>query len=134
MRYRYEYNGNPDYVTLHVTERLIDEKFVCDTVEGGEESSQLRALLLGCVGVIEISLHPYDISAKRGSAFDRDEVLDSLRDTLKAWLSLKGVSEEGWEQLKTIRADISMMQCSACREEQQREMARAMRDFDTLDY
>lgn len=137
MKYRYEYNGNPEFVTLHVTEKLIEEGFgyVSDMIEAKtQELAELHNLLKGAKGAVEVSIRPYEVTTKRGRAFDRDEVLDSLRDILRAWLSLsRGISEE-WEQLKTLRSDITMIQCESCREEQRREIARSMRDFDTLEY
>lgn len=136
-KYRFEYNGNPEYVTLHVTERLLDaDGFVSRLCSEGITSpiSELLNLLNGCDGVEDANIRPYSITAKRGTAFERDEVLNALLEVFKIWFKVQGIETLGWTQLPTLRSDISAVQCTGCRKEQQQEMRRTMRDFDTLEF
>ena len=136
MKFRYEFNGNHEYVTLHVTERLIDSDFYNKTIKVMRDDPKARELLTlmsGARGVQEVSIRPYEITARRGSAFDRLEVLDSLRDQLKIWFEVQGLRED-WTQLPTLRSDILGHQCAQCAQEQAELMRRLAGDFDTLEY
>ena len=88
----------------------------------------------GVRGATDVSLRPYSVTLQRGSAFGRDEVLQAAWETLRMWLSLRVAPEEPFTQMPTLRQDIALRQCSACREEQDRAMEEFMRDFDTLEY
>lgn len=132
ISYRYEYNGNSEYVTLHVTHKLTESDFVNKNVDGTLGDRELLAVMSRVVGASEVSIRPYEVALHRGAAFERDEVLDAAWETLKMWLSTQGIDCSDAIQKPTIRSDISVMQCPECQAEQDREMARSMRDLDSL--
>ena len=135
LRYRFEYCGNPDYVELHVTEKLTEDRYVSYSVEIGKETkSELLSLLMGTAGVTEASIRPYSCSAQRGSAFDRETVLKNLLETVVMWLKVSnGVQEIELEQLPTLRTDVRQHLCPECERIQQEEMKSAWRDIRSLD-
>lgn len=134
MKYRIEYMGNPDYVTLHVTVKLTDENFVNDIVTTTDTATnELYSLCKDVHGAQEISLHPYSISLKRGGAFDRDEVVMNCLEGLKPWFSINhGV--DTFEQLPTLRSDLMYKKCRECQKVEDREWAELARDMDTRDW
>lgn len=82
-KYRYQYNQNPEYVTVHVDgERLIYTSFINDAVRGFQKDNDLHKTLLAVPGVEEINIHPYSVTARIGRAFDRTDILDDLLDIL----------------------------------------------------
>ncbi len=136
MKWRFEWNGNPDYVTLHVTERVADG-FVSDMISGATEKDRsLLSIMRGVVGAEDVSLRDYSVTIKRGAAFDRDDVLRSALELLLMHLRLSGIlnDDDPVEQLPTLRSDILSIKCHACLEDEQREMESTMREWDTLEY
>jgi hypothetical protein len=131
MKYRYEYNGNTEYVTLHLTEALISCDFLSKFASNATAEDNFRLGLFEVVkGVTDITLRRYSVTAKRGAAFDRDAILDSLLEIARMIFSW----EESWTALPTLRSDINYHMCEQCVAERNREAAIAMRDFDALDY
>lgn len=137
MKYRFEWNGNPDYVTLHVGVKLIEGNFVSrdGVCSGTDDEHTLMALMKGVPGVIEVNLRPYSITLKRALVFDRDEVLMAALEPLRLWLEMQGKIEPGekFEQGKTIREDIQMILCPECKRLQDEEIARCWREIDSLE-
>jgi hypothetical protein len=133
INYRYEYCGNSEYVELHVTVRLTDEEYAVSRhgykTEYNEQDTFRIGLIYSVSGVTEARMNNYSIVAKRGAAFERDQILDGLLEVVK--MLYPG---DKFHQLKTLRNDINFHQCAQCIEEQNREIAATMRDLDTLDY
>lgn len=130
--YRYEYCGNPEYVELHVSVKLTDSKFVNPSVKGTEEDSEMLATLHGSLGVVEASIRPYSVTATIGGAFEREEVLDDLLETVKMILSMRGEDMTESKKLETRRGDILGMRCPECKRIQDEEMRKAMADMDKM--
>lgn len=134
INYCYEWNGNPDFVTLHLTEQICPEGFCSKTfLPTNNKTLELYSLLSAENGVVSLTFRNYSITAERGKAFGRDEVLDNLFNTFKIWMEMQ-YEEIEWIKEKTIRQDIADILCESCRIEQQKEMQETMRDFDTLEY
>jgi hypothetical protein len=127
MKYRFEYNGNPEYVTLHLTHKLIESTYVSNSCEGTIEEENLRIILNGVDGVVEASLHPYEITIKYGMAFEREDILRGTLEITKMYLYSQGISDQEWEQLPTLRSDILSHICKQC-EAEQNEMWDSIRD------
>jgi hypothetical protein len=136
MKYRFEWNGNPDYVTLHITERLADGYVSATIVGASDKDKYTLGLLNGALGAEEVSLRDYSVSIKRGAAFDRDDVLKSALEILLMHLRMSGIvnDDDTVEQLPTLRSDILQIKCSDCVREERREMELSMRTWDTLEY
>jgi hypothetical protein len=132
MKYRFEKMPNKSCVVLHVTSRLAESKWVSDTSPGTAEENELRSVLEGTLGVTEIKLEPYEITAFKGAAFTFEEVAHALLEQLKMWLVLKGEDVEHLEQLPTLRTDILCMKCPECQRIEDEEMARAIKDLENL--
>jgi hypothetical protein len=127
MRYRFEYNGNPEYVTVHVDKWLTD-KYVSTLVEGDTEGKELMNDINSAKGVdndvIGSSIHSYSVTVKVAMAFDRLEVLEGVLATIVVWLQAKGIIAENEELVRgeDIRNDIKVMQCPECARIQEEEM------------
>lgn len=147
MKYRFEYNGNPDYVTLHVTERLIESDYVSgSSYMFGKDiparDQELYTLMHGVPGVEDgsalgdITIRPYSVGCQRGKAFDRDEVLASVLERLQMILTMRGVlrAGESLEKLPTLRTDLDNNQCHECRAENERAWKEFAREGDTREY
>jgi hypothetical protein len=138
MNYRFEYTPNPEYGLVHVGMRLTERYVSKITLSSPNrpEETNLLDILSGAKGAREISLRPYEITVQISAAFTKDEVLQNVVNMLKMWAITTGECDEGetWTQLPTLRSDIKAVQCPMCQEEQRREIARTMRDFDTLDW
>ena len=135
VKYRFEYNGNPVYVSIHFTELVTESGFVSSiTDKATEEDKQLIGLLTGCKGVVggglmsSISLDSYRVTCARGAAFEREDVLLAMLEIMKIWFSISLAQELEWEQLPTLRSDLACKKCPACQAEQEREM----RELDSL--
>ena len=90
INYRFEYNGNPEFVTLHLTERLTEQDFANEIVEAKDQDTRtLYVILKGSRGAAEISLRPYSVTIKRGTAFDRDEALGAALENLKTYFAVE---------------------------------------------
>lgn len=129
MNIRYEFCGNPEYIEIHITVKLTENKFVSSTIEGDDKDNELLALVMGVNGVCDVNIRPYSVVVKRGGAFERDEVAKGVEDVLTMW-----VGETVNTRLPTLRSDIVMHQCSSCVAEQNRMIEETMKDCDTLEW
>lgn len=127
MKYRFEYNGNPEYVTLHVTEQVAERFYHRTSSDATDSELMLAAAISGVPGVLEVSLDKYSVTCAHGLAFSHDDVLKGIVEVLKSFIGFGQV----WEQLPTLRSDINMHQCPACMAEQNAMMREYMRDSDT---
>lgn len=137
-----KYCGNPEYVKLNFSVRLIEGSYVSTSLVGisneiSDGDRELLALVTGTEGVTGgiagAHVAAYEISAARGNCFERDEVLENLLEQVKPYIEMKYGPVE-YKQLPTLRGDIHQIMCQACKKEQEEEIERTMRDFDTLEY
>lgn len=136
-QYRFEFNGNPEYTTVHVSERLTDQPYsVSQTfMHKGrytQEDMNLYALLMSVEGVTEIRIGKYNVSIKRGCVYSKQEICESVIEAIKGWVKMQtGVTD--WKQQPTYRQDLAIVQCPECVAEQERAIRESMRDFETTD-
>ena len=144
MKYQYEFSSNPEYMVVHVSERLT-ERLIPGYAPGSADPEQLELLCLlqGTKGVTGASLWPYSVAVTKGVIFSRDEVLDAVKETLQQWFSVRRPEVQGeWVQLPTLRSDITGTLCPEClkswEEEESHlkseEIRRMLRDLDTLEW
>lgn len=134
MKIRFEYCGNTDCVTVHVTEPLLEQElgFVSSSVEGESADNKLLALLKNIPGAEDVSIRKYSTTVTKGLAFSRDEVLESTLTALLYWFSAKGVDISNVQRLSLLREDIRQIKCRDCQAEMNAEMERSWKDLDTL--
>jgi len=137
MRYRFEYNGNPDFVTLHVSKRLIAERYACLSLSDSlsPETVELLQLIASVDGVdggsISVSIQPYSVCVAYAKAFTSLEVLESLLATVMIYLQSRFMIAENEPLVKgeDIRSDIKNMMCPECQRIQEAEMKELYRDM-----
>jgi hypothetical protein len=138
MKYRFQYCGNPEYVTLHVSFRLTDNRYVSTSIRTDEtRDAELLALIQGVDGVDgEANFHPYEVTVKRGAAFTREEVLKHLLATVVFWGKAAGrvADDEELIQEPTIRQDIAVKMCPECQALHDEAMKQLDRDMNSLSY
>ncbi len=87
MKYRLERNGNPDYVTVHLTVKVGGP--YSEHYREGSDSDNRPCIVnpvLRIPGVEGVSLWPHAITAQIGRAFDPDEILNKIVDEVRNWL------------------------------------------------
>jgi hypothetical protein len=93
MTYRFEHFPNPAFFELHVSERLAGEG----------DQTMLLSLLNGTEGVAEVFLKPYTIGVSLGKVFERQQVEESVIETLHVFF-WSHIPDEPWKQLPTINS------------------------------
>jgi len=135
MKYRFEHCGNPEYVEVHVSVELLEADFMHDAYSPCSDADKLFwEHMQGVTGTTEISIRKYSVSGKRAACFSKEEVLQSLLERIVIHLKVSGVDPGELEQLPTYREDIAITRCQACVEEEELEIARDLKDFETTDY
>jgi hypothetical protein len=138
MKYKFQYCGNPQYVSLHTSFRLTDSRYVSSSLTPtNHRDSELLALILGVDGVDgEANFHPYEVTVKRAATFERDIVLINLLKTIVFWGQAAGLVTEGEEQIQgpTIRQDIAIKMCPQCQEIHDEAMRQLEKEMNSLRY
>ena len=135
MKYKFEHNGNPDYVSVHFESILVTRHVSNSTLtheNGTEEERNLYALIATCKGVSNSSplegivIDPYRVCVRKAEVFEAKTVCMTVLDAVVGWLRMTGGIEDGEEliQLPTLHSNVQQMQCIECQMVRDREIAK----------
>ncbi len=103
MKYQLEYHPNPEIVTVHLNKVVAKKSiqtFEGDTEMDDDERPQFVKDLFRIDGVESVTLQRYEVSLKKGTAFEWEEIISTVLELLNTTFNSAGELEKKGEPLR----------------------------------